>query len=254
MFVRGPARPRKPALWLEALEAREVPAILIQLDYAYDSGYFAARPDARAVLDRVASELGSSLTANLAAITPSGADAWTATFYNPSGSGEISIANLAVGANAIRVYVGARPSAGPEAGEGGPGGYRITGSQAWADALLTRGHTGYAPWGGSLSFDSTMNWWFGQNTAGLTGDKADFYTAAMHEMAHLLGIGTAPQWASAVRGSTFVGGLRRPGAALPRPRALGRRGHGRRAGDGPGPHPAARRAGELVRGRRRRAP
>ena len=191
-------------LRLEQLEAREVPAILINLDYSYDSGYFAARPDARAVLERAASELGSALTANLAAIAPGGANTWTATFFNPSGAGEIQIPNLAVGANTLTVFVGARPVAGDAAGLGGPGGY-IPGNAAWVDALVTRGHAGYSPWGGSLSFDSTVNWHFGQTTAGLTGDNVDFYTAATHELAHLLGVGTAPQWNALVSGSSFLG-------------------------------------------------
>ncbi len=202
---RTGAKPNAPFLRLELLESRELPAILIQLDFSYDNGFFASHADAREVLDRVASELGNSLTANLGAITPSDADTWTATFYNPAGAGELRIPNLAVGANALKVFVGARPVPGAEAGLGGPGGYWFAGSPTWANSLLTRGHSGYAPWGGSLSFDSSVNWHFGQTTSGLTGAKADFYTAATHEMAHLLGIGTAPQWTAAVRGSTFMG-------------------------------------------------
>lgn len=197
--------PNTPVLRLELLETREVPAVLIQLDYTYDTGFFAARADARAVLERAASELGNSLTANLSAITSSGADSWTATFFNPAGAGEILIPNLAVGANTLKVFVGARPVAGVEAGQGGPGGYRLSGSPTWTNSVLTRGHAGYSPWGGSIAFDSSMNWHFGQSTSGLTPDKADFYTAATHELAHLLGIGTAPQWTAAVSGSTFVG-------------------------------------------------
>ena len=194
-----------PVLRLESLEGREVPAILIQLDYSFDTGFFAAHADARAVLERAAADLGGTLTANLSAIAPDAANTWTATFYNPAGAGQLAVPNLAVGANAIRVFVGARPVAGAEAGEGGPGGYRIGGSTEWMNAVATRGHAGYSPWGGSLSFDSTMNWHFGLTTAGLTSDKADFYSAATHELGHLLGVGTSQQWTSAVSGSTFVG-------------------------------------------------
>ena len=74
---------RRPALRLETLEVREVPAVLIQLDYSYDTGFF-SNPEARAVMERVASELGNSLNANLAAIAPSGGNTWTASFYNPA--------------------------------------------------------------------------------------------------------------------------------------------------------------------------
>ncbi|MBP3953965.1 FG-GAP repeat protein [Gemmata sp. G18] len=195
-----------PALRLETLEPRDVPAILIQFDYSYDtSGFFASHADARAVLERAATDLGNSLTANLAAINPSGSNSWTATFFNPSGSGEISLSNLSIGANTLKVFVGTRTTAGSEAGVGGPGGYRISGSTAWSSSLLSRGHSGYAPWGGSLSFDTSVGWYFGQSASGLTSNKADFYTAATHELGHLLGIGTAPQWTALVSGSTFRG-------------------------------------------------
>ncbi len=195
-----------PALHLETLESRDVPAITIQFDYTYDtSGFFASHADARATLERAAADLGNTLTANLAAITPSGSNTWTATFFNPSGSGEISVANLNVAANTLKVYVGTRTTAGSEAGVGGPGGYRISGSTAWSSSILSRGHTGYAPWGGSLSFDASMSWYFGQSASGLTSNKADFYTVAVHELGHLLGIGTASQWTALVSGSTFRG-------------------------------------------------
>ena len=93
-------------LRLESLEPRDVPAITIQLDYTYDQGFFAARPEARTVLERVASDLGNMLTANLAAITPSAGNTWTATFFNPSGAGEISLSNLSIGGNTLKVFVG----------------------------------------------------------------------------------------------------------------------------------------------------
>ncbi|MCS7271413.1 MAG: FG-GAP-like repeat-containing protein, partial [Gemmataceae bacterium] len=60
-------------------------------------------------------------------------------------------------------------------------------------------------WGGSIAFDSTRNWYFGTDPAGLRSDQLDFYSAAVHELGHVLGIGTAPQWWSQVQGTQFVG-------------------------------------------------
>ena len=196
---------RRPALRLEALEVRDVPAVLIQIDYSLDTGFFANNPDARAVMERVASELGNSLSANLSAIAPSGGNTWTATFFNPITGAQTGASNLTVGANALRVYVGARSMPGSEAGFGGFGGFSISGTSAWINTVQTRGHSGFAPWGGSIAFDSTQNWFYGQSTDGLTSNKLDFYSVATHELGHVLGIGTSNQWNSLSSGGTFHG-------------------------------------------------
>jgi hypothetical protein len=205
-------------LRLEWLEARELPAVTIQIDYSYDTGFFKNNADARAVIERVAAELGNSLNADLAAITPGGADHWTATFYNPATGNEVSVADPTIPANTLRVYVGGRAIPGPEGGFGGAGGYVLSGSAAFNANTLSRGYTGYAPWGGAITFDSTENWHFGQTTSGLTGtNKIDLYTVATHEMGHLLGIGASSQWTANVSGSTFAGAASRSvyGGAVP---------------------------------------
>lgn len=212
-----PRASRRPLLRLEALEPREVPAVLLQIDYSYDTGFFKNNADARAVVERVATDLGNSLNANLAAIAPGGSNTWTATFYNPATGAEVSVPNLAVGANAVKVYVGARNIPGAEGGFGGAGGYVLSGSKSWNNATLNRGHSGYAPWGGSITFDSSERWHYGLTTAGLDSTEIDLYTVAMHEMAHLLGFGTAPQWTANVSGSTFVGSSSRSAHGGPVP-------------------------------------
>ncbi|AWM36797.1 FG-GAP-like repeat-containing protein [Gemmata obscuriglobus] len=197
--------PRGPVLRLETLEQRDVPAITIQIDYTYDTGFFANRPDARAAVERAANELGSALTATLGAITPTLGNTWTATMFNPSGSGELSLPNLSVGANTLKVFVGAKAMSNNEQGVGGPGGYSVSGSSAWISTVQSRNHAGFAPWGGSLSFDSGADWSFTSSANGIGTNKIDFYSVALHELGHLLGIGTAPQWNSLVRNGTFTG-------------------------------------------------
>ena len=187
------------------LESREVPALTIQIDYSYDTGFFTNNPAARAVIEKVASDLGNSITSNLAAITPSGSNTWNATFYNPATGSQVSVANPTIGANTIRVYVGARAITGDEAGGGAPGGETLSGTQAWVNTVLQRGHSGFSPWGGSIAFDNTESWFFGTTTSGLSSSQVDFYSAALHEMGHVLGIGTAQQWYSDVSGSSFIG-------------------------------------------------
>ena len=84
----------RPGLRLELLETREVPAVLIQIDYSYDTGFFTNNPAARAVIERVASDLGNSLNASLTAINPSGTNTWSETFFNPSNGAQVSITNF----------------------------------------------------------------------------------------------------------------------------------------------------------------
>ncbi|HEX4610246.1 MAG TPA: hypothetical protein VH092_18790, partial [Urbifossiella sp.] len=69
----SPARTR---LSLEHLEARDVPAITIQIDYSFDANGFFSDPTRRAVLQQAANAIASELTANLPAITPGGGNSW----------------------------------------------------------------------------------------------------------------------------------------------------------------------------------
>lgn len=193
------------ALRLEQLEVRDVPAILIQVDYSYDTGFFANNPQARATLERAAAELGASITADLAAVSPGGGNTWSATFPNPATGGTVTLDNPSVGANAIRVYVGARALGGGEAGYASTAGYSASGTAGWVRAVETRGWSGFAPWGGSIAFDTTPSWYFGESASGLGARQLDFYSVAVHELGHVLGIGTSRQWQSLSSGGSFRG-------------------------------------------------
>jgi len=196
---------RTHALKLEPLESREVPAVLIQLDYSRDTSGFFNNAEARATLERVATDIGNTLTTNLSAIAPGGGNTWTASFFDPSTGATVNLSNLSVGANTLRLFVGARNLPGSTAGVGGFGGYSMSGSQAWMSVVQNRGTAGFAPWGGSISFDTTQNWHFGTTTAGLDPNELDFYSVAAHELGHVLGIGTAPRWNALRAGGTFRG-------------------------------------------------
>ncbi len=198
-------------LALEALETREVPAVGILVDYSLDlranggAGFFEDRPAARVVLDQVARELGGRIDANLAAITPSGGNTWSASFYDPRTGGQITLRNPTIPANTLVVYVAGRAMPGPEAGQGGFGGYSWSGSSTWANTVAKRGWSGFATWGGSIAFDTTENWHFGTTTSGLDRNELDFYSVASHELGHLLGLGTAPEWFAQVQSGAFIG-------------------------------------------------
>ena len=183
-------KPRSTALRLEALEEREVPAVTIQLNYQYDNGFFANNPQARAIMQEVATQMGDSISANLSAIAPSGGNTWTATFYNPLSGAQTSVANMSVAADTIVVFVGAWPISGSEAGSGGFGGYSASGTQTWlnaADGGLERVLGG----SGSIAFGSNQNWYFGQSASGLAPTRPTSIPVAQHELGHVLVIGTA---------------------------------------------------------------
>ncbi|MDY3553062.1 FG-GAP-like repeat-containing protein [Gemmata sp. JC717] len=209
MFIRnwptGSTSTITTALRLEQLETREVPAIVFQIDYSRDAGGLFNNPEARATLERAASDLGGLLNANLAAISPGAGGTWTASFTDPATGGRLTVPNLSVGANTLVIFAGSRDLPGTTAGYGGYGGSSISGSQAWINTVQTRGHSGFAPWGGSVTIDTTQNWHFGVTTDGLDRTELDFYSVAIHELGHILGIGTAPQWTSLVRNGAFTG-------------------------------------------------
>ena len=196
--TRGRNGPRA-APRLEVLEGREVPAVLIQVDYSYDTGFF-SNPDARAVMEQAAAELGNSISSNLTAIVPAGGNTWTATFFNPVTGAQATIPNMTVGANTIKVFVGGRALGGGEAGSASTSGNSVSGSADWVRGVMSRN------WGGSIAFDTNRNWYFGQTTAGLTANKLDFYSVATHELGHVLGIGTSNAWNSLSSGGYFRGG------------------------------------------------
>jgi hypothetical protein len=190
---------------LNPLEDRLTPALTFQFDYSLDASGFFADPSHRQVLEQAAADLSSRIDSTPAAITPGGTDTWTALFNNPGTGAQSSVSNLTIPAGAVRVYAGGGTLGGGEAGEGGPGGYSVTGSPAFMQSVMARGGGGTGLWGGSVSFDTTQNWYFGGSAAGLPAGAVDFYSVATHELGHVLGIGTAKQWGALVRGGAFTG-------------------------------------------------
>ena len=99
---------------------------------------------------------------------------------------------------------------------GGHGGYSFSDEDAqdgaWVDTVGLRGQDGaalnpatdFGPWGGHLSFNSAVTWNF-QPTVGAGPGQYDFYTAALHQLGHVLGFGSSDSWFTYVSGSSFVG-------------------------------------------------
>ncbi len=202
--TRSSARRQPTPLGLEALEDRAVPAIAIQIDYSFDTGGFFNDPVRRAILQQAANDVAARLDTFLPAITPSGGNTWSATFFHPSTGQQATIDNASIPANTIVIYAGARSFGGDTAAAGGYGGYRASGSQTWLDSLRGRG-PGFTLWGGSLTVNANRNWYFGSSISGIAPQQIDFYSVAAHDLGHALGLGMAPAWFNQISGGAFLG-------------------------------------------------
>ena len=205
---RRPTRTARPTplLRLLSLEERLTPALNIVLDYSYDTSGFFGDPAHRAALERAAGQYEARLDSAMAAITPSGNNQWQAVFTNPSTGAETRVSNATVPADTLVIYAGgSNIGAGGEAGEGGPGGYWASGSRAFQANVQSRGVAGFATWGGSVTFDTGTNWYFGTDPAGRASSQLDFESVAVHELGHALGFGTSTQFAALVQNGVFTG-------------------------------------------------
>jgi hypothetical protein len=211
--VRVRSNRRTTALWLELLEDRSCPSITFQFDYSLDATGFFNSPQRRAVLELAGQYLGSHLNDSLLAINPVGGNSWTASFDDPSTGALRNIFNLNVPANTLIVFAGGQNNGGASVGEGGFGGWSASGSSDWLNTVAARGQVGalsstptdVGPWGGSLSFDTNTNWYFGGPGQIPPNFQYDFYSIALHELGHVLGIGTAASWSRLVSGGHFYG-------------------------------------------------
>lgn len=199
---------------LLVMSAQPVHAISISFDYSYDQqGFF---DDARrATLNQAGTYVGSRLQDQLTAIDSSGTNNFTAKFSNPSDfNSSISVPAFSVAANDIRVYVGASDMGSDMLGNGGPGGFSVSGDEDFVNNALSRGQTGvfaapvgdFGPWGGMIGFNSASDWYFDQDASTVEEfGNFDFFSVAVHELAHIVGFGTSASWDANVNGLTFTG-------------------------------------------------
>ena len=196
------------------LPALPAQALVIEFDYTYDTrGFFtdlatgAPIVERRALLEQAAS-FYSGFTDSLAAIAPQAGDSWSVQITQPSlGGPAITLSNLSIAADTIRIYAGGSNSAPGVLGFANTGfNLSASGSAAFVDAVTTRGQanavgadaTDYGTWGGMIWFNAANAWFFDSDPAGLTPGNPDFLTTATHEIGHILGFGEADSWRSQI--------------------------------------------------------
>ncbi len=193
-------------------------ALTIQIDYTYDTNNFFDTQEKRDAMEAVAKFFGDRIQDNLLRIDPAEfpGQSWTARVTNPTTAEELLLPDLVVPEDTIIVFVGARELGGSTAGRAGNGGFPfLQGSAAWLNRLVSRGQTGrdrslsasertdHSVWGGFISFDTPRIWNFSLEE---NRDGTEFVRVALHEMAHVLGIGTADSWRNLINEEgTFTG-------------------------------------------------
>lgn len=195
-------------------------AITINFDTTYDTtGFFTTNAEAMGVLNAAANELLTRLGDSLTEIpSPTGPNTWEARFTHPGTGALQTIMNLLVPTDTIIIYVGGRDLSGSTLGLASTQ-FSASGTQTWQDTVVKRGQAGattspatstdFGPWGGSISFDNTdYTWYFDDDpsTVDVPSGQVDFYSVALHEIGHLLGIGLAASWDHWINGSNeFTG-------------------------------------------------
>jgi|GEM_PF-6231991 len=220
-------------------------AFEIVVDYKYDTNNFFDSAEKRAVLEAAAARYSRIIDSELLAIDTdyeipcgNGVDqlcpsAWRIGFSHP-GTGElyqvsttesedvdiISIAADEYGfpglqANQWILYAGGGPIS--SAGKGGTAtGANYTGTYDDENGPMHRGVFPSDPidsimdlptWGGSVAFDTRQAWYFDLDSVPELGsEEIDFYTIALHEIGHALGMSTTwNQWQQHVNGEYYNG-------------------------------------------------
>ncbi len=211
--------------WLAPLAAQ---GLTFEFDYSLDSsGFFSGGlgPIKRAALEAAAKVWGNLITDEIGAINPIGGRGYYDLYGIHPETGEVERLdrNPSIPGNTLRVYVASQPMDAQTLAKGGPGGY------AWAPsgrnrspiiANISRGESGitrpgstreldlkqdFAPWGGVISFNSEYQDFHWNHRLKVPADKIDFYATCLHELGHVLGIGTSETWEQQVSGNAFQG-------------------------------------------------
>ena len=188
------------------------------IDYSLDANnFFNTHQDRKDAFQAAVNYVGTFISGTtLSAITPGGGNSWTSSPFNPASTtlAAQNFSNLTIAANTIVIYAGGTDLTGIGSGVlavGGLASASASGSQAFFNTIDFRGNGSFSMTSvGSISFSTTFN--FAYDTDITTKEsfpgQADFFSVAIHELGHVLGIGTNDSWnALAVgAGNTFLGG------------------------------------------------
>ena len=200
-----------------SLAGVDAQALTIRFDYSYDSLNFFDSPDRRTALEVAADVFEASILDTLTAITPGGGNQFSVRFMNPATRTTAVIDNFSVPQDEIVVFVGgfAGGAGSSVLASAGGGGFSAGGTQGFLNNAVARGQLGaldpiptdYAVWGGSMTFNIDKPWHFDPDPSTFESfdGLVDFYSVAVHELAHVIGFGQAESWDALVVDNTFTG-------------------------------------------------
>lgn len=180
----------------------------IRVDYRFDTLGFFDAPSRRRVVEEAAAAWGRRLRDDFEAI-PAGtplavrdpqdpaADARTLTLDD-----DIDDVVVFVGAAVLDDFGGATARSFPSA--------TLDVGDADLEAALTARYDGddFEPWTGWITFDISERWFTDETLESdddIPADRVDLYTNALHELGHILGVGTAPAFRALVEEGAFTG-------------------------------------------------
>lgn len=210
------------ACWVAALGLGcQAQAVEIRIDYRYDRHGFFDQPEARVAMEAAAQFFSDLLDDELLAIDPTTdfRNSWSLRIFDPSGPTSrpfIEIMDPIIPAGEVHVFVGGSPSLGSAVGQGGPAGYTVSGLSSWISRVRARGQPGadfspgnpsaqatdFAPAAGWIAFALDADYQFSLTQE---GPGIEFVSLALHELGHVLGIGTCPAWERRIQGLNFSG-------------------------------------------------
>jgi len=184
--------------------------IQIRFSYDYDStGFFSGTNGSRQqVLEAAAIIFESRIRDSFPAIDPTGIGTLTLSFLDPSTGETVQLENPKLDADTILIYVGARALRDVAAGKSGSFGWSAAGPTSFVSGLRMRNtSTNFDSLGGSISFNTTKNWYSGAAPIPSGGQQVDLWSVAIHEIGHVLGFNPTASRAfkANISGSEFIG-------------------------------------------------
>ncbi len=185
----------------------------IEFDYRFDTNGFFADAASKATLE-AAADIWESFIQDEFTNVPAGIQF---SVQNPQ-TGQLETVVLTSEIDDLLIFVGASSTPfGDEAMDHALAAGTFNGVDAAGSVFSTRlNSSNFEPWVGNISFDSSPSFsdgapsfWFFDSTPDTSNDipagSVDFLSTALHEIGHVLGIGSAPIFLELGAGASFVG-------------------------------------------------